>query len=117
MKSNKSVTFPIVFAALSIFLSLACGVRGSTGQSSDGTHVEAIPIDLDPGPGTSKDYSSDGLQQNGANNTIQRSYLWTVPDTLTDSAKVRITAFDGAGNSAFDNSIFLPRINKYFILI
>jgi len=48
VKSNKSVIFPIFFAALSIFLSLSCGVRGSTGQSSDGTRVEAIPIELDP---------------------------------------------------------------------
>jgi hypothetical protein len=48
VKSNKSVIFSIIFAALSIFLSLSCGLRGSTEQSSDGTDVEAIPINLDP---------------------------------------------------------------------
>lgn len=48
MKSPRSIIFSTLFAACSIFLCLSCGLEIAPRQSSGGTHVEMIPIQLDP---------------------------------------------------------------------
>jgi len=48
MRSNQGVIFSITLAAGSVFLCLLLGATASKGQPSDGIHVEAIPVELDP---------------------------------------------------------------------
>ncbi|MBI1977440.1 MAG: hypothetical protein HYS55_01655, partial [Candidatus Omnitrophica bacterium] len=69
-----------------------------TKQLGDPETVTWIEID----PGVTKDYSSDGLQQNGANNTIQRTYSWTIPDDISPTVRVKIA--DASNLSVYDVS-------------
>jgi hypothetical protein len=60
-------------------------------------------------PGVTKDYSTDGHQQNGANNTIQRNYLWTVPDDISSTVRVKIADANNPDVYDVSNSTFKIR--------
>ncbi|MFH0985437.1 MAG: hypothetical protein V1882_07850 [Candidatus Omnitrophota bacterium] len=59
--------------------------------------------------GTVKDYSGDGLQQNGANNTIQRQYAWSVPDDISPTVRVKIADATNVGVYDVSNATFKIR--------
>jgi hypothetical protein len=60
-------------------------------------------------PGVTKNYGTDGLQQNGANNTIQRHYAWTIPDDISPTVRVKVA--DATNLDVYDvsNNIFKIR--------
>jgi len=53
------------------------------------------------------DYSTDSgstWTSIDSSETNDGSFSWTVPDALTNSARVKVTAYDAAGNSGYDTS-------------
>ncbi|MCK5178928.1 MAG: hypothetical protein KAR32_05300, partial [Candidatus Omnitrophica bacterium] len=78
----------------------------------DGT--QAIPTWVEIDPLVTKDYSLDGLQQNGANNSIQRNYLWTVPDDISTTVKVKIE--DVNDDTVLDESDDVFKIRGDFLV-
>jgi len=53
-------------------------------------------------PLVTKNYSTDGNPQNGANNTVQRQYLWTVPDDISPTVRVKVA--DATNLAVYDVS-------------
>jgi hypothetical protein len=76
--------------------------------------TQANPTWLEIDPGIVKDYGpgglfADGAQANGANNTITRSYTWTIPDNISPTAKVKIQDFGNVTVYDVSNNIFKIR--------
>ncbi|MFH1800513.1 MAG: hypothetical protein ABH891_06685 [Candidatus Omnitrophota bacterium] len=82
-----------------------------TKEPGDPEIVNWIEID----PLVVKDYSADGLQQNGANNTIQRNYNWKVVDDI--SPNVRIKVADATNPDVYDVSDDVFMIRGFLTLI
>ena len=76
----------------------------------DGTQASPTWWQID----TTLDYSGDGKQQDGDNNNIQRSYLWTVPDDISPTVKVKIE--DAYDNTVLDDSDAIFKIRGDFVV-
>jgi len=76
-----------------------------TKETGDPETVSWIEID----PLVSKNYSTDGKQQNGANNTIQRSYNWTIPDDISPTVRVKVADITNASVYDVSNNTFKIR--------
>ena len=81
-----------------------------TKELGDPTTVSWTEID----PGVTKNYATDGKQQNGANNTIQRSYLWTIPDDISPTVRVKVA--DATNLDVYDVSDNTFKIRGGFTL-
>jgi hypothetical protein len=77
--------------------------------------TQANPTWQEIDPLVTKNYSLDGLPQNGANNTVTRSYTWTIPNNITTAAKVRIE--DASNNTVGDNSNNIFKIRGAFTVL
>ncbi|MFA7001656.1 MAG: hypothetical protein WC352_05885 [Candidatus Omnitrophota bacterium] len=81
-----------------------------TRETGDPDSVAWTEID----PLVVKNFSGDGKQQNGANNTIQRKYTWTIPDDIAPALRIKVA--DATNPAVYDVSDAPFKIRGDFLL-
>ena len=66
-------------------------------SATDAEGITSIDLKFSPDGGATWQDIAIGQANNGF-------YLWTIPDNVTSNAKVKVIAYDAAGNSGFDES-------------